>query len=73
VSSDCLFSVENVYPLQVQDYNILIIGIPNVGKSSIINALRQTHLGKGTAVYCIWRSITRYEEALHYEFMVVFL
>jgi len=53
VSSDCLLLIENVYPLQVQDYNILIIGIPNVGKSSIINALRQTHLGKGTAVYCI--------------------
>lgn len=32
---------------EADHYNILIIGIPNVGKSSIINTLRQMHLGKG--------------------------
>jgi len=35
-----------------QDYSAMIIGIPNVGKSSVINALRAKHLrrGKATAV-----------------------
>lgn len=28
------------------DYNIMIIGVPNVGKSSVINALRNKYLGK---------------------------
>ncbi|XP_072387042.1 mitochondrial GTPase 1 [Diabrotica undecimpunctata] len=32
-----------------EDYNIMIIGIPNVGKSSLINALRTRYLGKGKA------------------------
>lgn len=31
------------------DYNIMIIGVPNVGKSSIINALRIKYLNKGNA------------------------
>lgn len=30
-----------------EDYNLMVIGIPNVGKSSFINALRRTHLKKG--------------------------
>jgi len=30
-----------------ESFNVLIIGIPNVGKSSVINALRRTHLHKG--------------------------
>uniref|UniRef100_A0A131XS27 Putative mitochondrial ribosome-associated gtpase 1 n=1 Tax=Ixodes ricinus TaxID=34613 RepID=A0A131XS27_IXORI len=28
------------------DYNIMVIGIPNVGKSSLINSLRRNHLGR---------------------------
>ncbi|XP_056631287.1 mitochondrial GTPase 1 [Diorhabda sublineata] len=32
-----------------EDYNIMIIGIPNVGKSSVINALRVKYLNKGKA------------------------
>ncbi|KAJ8963429.1 hypothetical protein NQ318_018909 [Aromia moschata] len=32
-----------------EDYNIMIIGVPNVGKSSLVNALRIRHLGKGKA------------------------
>lgn len=33
----------------MDDYCIMIIGIPNVGKSSLVNALRNRHLGKGNA------------------------
>lgn len=32
-----------------EDYNIMIIGVPNVGKSSLVNALRIKHLKKGKA------------------------
>ncbi|NWY40077.1 MTG1 GTPase, partial [Sylvia atricapilla] len=31
------------------EYNILVIGVPNVGKSSFINSLRRLHLKKGKA------------------------
>lgn len=33
----------------LDDYNIMIIGVPNVGKSSLVNALRVKHLHKGKA------------------------
>lgn len=32
-----------------EDYNMMVIGVPNVGKSSVINALRNRHLKKGNA------------------------
>lgn len=32
-----------------EDYNVMIIGVPNVGKSSLVNALRARHLRKGKA------------------------
>lgn len=32
-----------------EDFSIMIIGIPNVGKSSLINAVRTRHFGKGGA------------------------
>lgn len=32
-----------------EDYNLMIIGVPNVGKSSLINSLRARHLHKGKA------------------------
>ena len=31
---------------QSEDYNLLIIGVPNVGKSSLINLLRRVNLKK---------------------------
>ncbi|NWX59407.1 MTG1 GTPase, partial [Promerops cafer] len=31
------------------EHNILVIGVPNVGKSSLINSLRRLHLKKGNA------------------------
>ncbi|NXP25145.1 MTG1 GTPase, partial [Scytalopus superciliaris] len=31
------------------EYNILVIGVPNTGKSSLINSLRRLHLKKGKA------------------------
>lgn len=33
----------------LEDYNIMIIGVPNVGKSSVINALRNRNLKRGNA------------------------
>lgn len=32
-----------------ENFNVMIIGIPNVGKSSLVNALRVKYLGKGHA------------------------
>ncbi|XP_066180409.1 mitochondrial ribosome-associated GTPase 1 isoform X2 [Sylvia atricapilla] len=34
------------------EYNILVIGVPNVGKSSFINSLRRLHLKKGISAQC---------------------
>ncbi|XP_078461686.1 mitochondrial ribosome-associated GTPase 1 isoform X2 [Lampetra planeri] len=35
--------------VEEQDYSLMVIGIPNVGKSSFINALRRRHLKRGKA------------------------
>lgn len=42
-------------PLQNVEYCIMVIGVPNVGKSSLINSLRRQHLRKGTASHTSWR------------------
>uniref|UniRef100_A0AAQ5ZHA5 Mitochondrial GTPase 1 n=1 Tax=Amphiprion ocellaris TaxID=80972 RepID=A0AAQ5ZHA5_AMPOC len=34
---------------KVKDYCLMVIGVPNVGKSSLINSLRRTNLKKGRA------------------------
>ncbi|NWW36401.1 MTG1 GTPase, partial [Panurus biarmicus] len=34
------------------EHNILVIGVPNVGKSSLINSLRRLHLKKGISARC---------------------
>ncbi|NXU92844.1 MTG1 GTPase, partial [Xiphorhynchus elegans] len=34
------------------EYNILVIGVPNMGKSSLINSLRRLHLKKGISPWC---------------------
>ncbi|XP_014214576.1 mitochondrial GTPase 1 isoform X1 [Copidosoma floridanum] len=36
---------------QEKDYSVMIIGVPNVGKSSLINRLRNHHLGKAKAAH----------------------
>uniref|UniRef100_G3MQY5 Mitochondrial GTPase 1 n=1 Tax=Amblyomma maculatum TaxID=34609 RepID=G3MQY5_AMBMU len=45
--ADLIRNSERYNRLEEYDYNIMVIGIPNVGKSSLINTLRKMHLGKG--------------------------
>ncbi|MCL4136643.1 UNVERIFIED_CONTAM: hypothetical protein GTU68_016334 [Idotea baltica] len=40
---------ERYHRSEAKDYSVMITGVPNVGKSSLINALRTKHLGKGRA------------------------
>ncbi|XP_070381243.1 mitochondrial ribosome-associated GTPase 1 [Dermacentor albipictus] len=44
--ADLIHQSERYNRQEVYDYNIMVIGIPNVGKSSLINALRKMHLGR---------------------------
>lgn len=46
---DILGSEARYHRSHTDNYNLLVIGVPNVGKSSFINALRRTHLKKGRA------------------------
>eukprot|EP00094_Tigriopus_californicus_P013021 TCALIF_12591-PA protein Name:"Similar to mtg1 Mitochondrial ribosome-associated GTPase 1 (Ictalurus punctatus)" AED:0.14 eAED:0.14 QI:0/0.75/0.6/1/1/1/5/0/342 len=51
--ADYIRNSDRYHRSEKPDANVLVIGIPNVGKSSIINALRQLNLklkGKATAV-----------------------
>lgn len=34
---------------ELSEYNVMVIGVPNIGKSSFINAVRRTHVQKGKA------------------------
>lgn len=47
LAADLIRRSERYNRQEVYDFNIMVIGIPNVGKSSLINALRRMHLGRG--------------------------
>lgn len=47
--SSLLQSSERYHRSEVKEYQLMVIGIPNVGKSSLINALRSKHLRKSKA------------------------
>ena len=38
-------------PQEAKETKIMVVGMPNVGKSSFINALRRSHCGRGDWVY----------------------
>ncbi|XP_077980889.1 mitochondrial ribosome-associated GTPase 1-like [Glandiceps talaboti] len=46
---DMINQSERYQRTDVEDYNLMVCGIPNVGKSSVINAMRRMHLKKGKA------------------------
>lgn len=47
---DLIESSERFHRKGLNEYNAMIIGIPNVGKSSLINIVRAKYLKKGKAV-----------------------
>lgn len=44
--------VEALLPPQNLEYCIMVVGVPNVGKSSLINSLRRQHLRTGRQSRC---------------------
>ena len=46
---DLVHSAPRFHRTHTDSFNLLVIGVPNVGKSSFINALRSIHLKKGKA------------------------
>lgn len=49
LAKDLINSTDRYNRASAEDYNIMMIGVPNVGKSSLVNALRVKHLRKGNA------------------------
>ncbi|XP_071443847.1 mitochondrial GTPase 1 [Hetaerina americana] len=49
VVSDLICSSNRYNRSEEKDYSVMVIGVPNVGKSSLINWLRNKHLNKGNA------------------------
>ncbi|XP_042647017.1 mitochondrial ribosome-associated GTPase 1 isoform X1 [Tyto alba] len=47
--ADLVSNSPRYHRVESTEYSILVIGVPNVGKSSLINSLRRLHLKKGKA------------------------
>ncbi|XP_065603003.1 mitochondrial ribosome-associated GTPase 1 isoform X2 [Cyrtonyx montezumae] len=54
------------------EYSIMVIGVPNVGKSSLINSLRRLHLKKGTLEF-LWHLEVPAPGIIHHPHSLLFL